>query len=176
MRMSSRLQDLLAPVVLVLLVVQVLQLPVTAVGSVENSGEIPFPPFGRSDPALSGTEDAQRILQRPSVAGRERLSVYLALRRIGLTMVLREQSSELDASVLAAVSDVEVVPLLTTSTVRLGGIDPFACEDTLLGVDAQTRYRIVTHPADVHSVERRSVVFRFDEEEWIVSARCLHDG
>lgn len=174
--MRSRMQDLLAPLVVVLLMVQVLRLPVTAVGSVENSGEIPFPPFGRSDPALSGTADAQRILQRPSVAGRERLSVYLALRRIGLTTVLLEQSSQLDASVLAALSDVKVVPLQTNQTLPLVGGDLVGCEETLLGVDAQTRYRIVTHPAQGTSSERRSVAFRSAGEEWIVSERCLHGG
>ena len=174
--MRSLVQNLLIPLVAVLLVVQVVRLPVIAVGSVENSGEIPFPPFGRSDPALSGTEDAQRILQRPSVAGRERLSVYLALRRIGLTTVFLEQSSELDANVLGAVSDVEVAPLLTSPTLRLLGGNLVACKEVLLGVDAQTRYRIVTQPAEGPSVERRSVVFRFAQEEWIVSERCLYGG
>lgn len=174
--MRSRMQDLLAPLVVVLLMVQVLRLPVTAVGSVENSGEIPFPPFGRSDPALRGTEDAQRILQRPSVAGRERVSIYLALRRIGLTTVLLDPSSELNASVLAAVSDVEVVPLLARPTHQLLGGGLVACGEALLGVDAQTRYRIVTHPAEGLSIERRSVAFRSAGEEWIVSERCLHGG
>jgi hypothetical protein len=172
--MRPWVQDLLAPFAVVLLVVQVLQLPVTAVGSVENSGEIPYPPFGRSDPALMGTEDAQRILQRPSVAGRERLSVYLAIRRKGLSSVLLEASSELDASVLSAVSDVKMVPLFAMPTGLLFRAKIVTCEEVLFGVDAQTRYRIVTHPVDGLFRERRSVVFRFQDEEWIVSARCLH--
>lgn len=167
-------QHLLVPAVVVLLVAQILQLPVIAVGSVENTGEIPFPPFGRSDPALMGTEDARLILQRPSVAGRERLSVYLAIRRNGLSTVLLGASSELNASVLSAVSDVKIVPLLAMPIDLLYRAKLVTCEEVLFGVDAQTQYRIVTHPVDGLSRERRSAVFRFQGEEWILSERCLH--
>lgn len=177
MRMRAREQDLVVPIVAVLLVVQVLQLPATAVRSVENSGEIPFPPFGRSDPALRGTEDAQRILQRPSVVGRERLSVYLALRRIGPSTILLEASSELNTSVLATVSDVGVAPLLTTPMFQLLGGELVGCQDVLFGVDAQTRYRIVSSSAPgPSSRERRFVALRISSEEWIVSERCLFGG
>ena len=164
-----------------LAVVHVLQLPATATGSMMFlSGELTFGPFGRSDPALRGTEAAQRIEERPSAAGRERLSVYVALRRIDTRDVVLAPSSALNPNVLRAVSRVRVLPASVTMSER--NVDRISgrCSDVFRGVDAQIQWRIVQPGTSV--VERASprrpelVAFQHAGEEWIVERSCFDAG
>lgn len=177
-RASRRSREVLAGALVTVALVHVLQLPATAAGSMTFlSGELTFGPFGRSDPALAGTDAAQRIEMRPNVAGRERLSVYIALRRIGPRDLALDPTSALSSNVVRAVSRVPLVPADPTTTWRSAGQIDEACSDVSLGIDAQLRYRFI--------MPRRSIVeqgpfrppslvaFHRSGEEWIVERSCL---
>ena len=178
-RPGRRTREALAGALAAVALVHVLQLPATAVGSMMFlSGELTFGPFGRSDPALAGTDAAQRIEVRPSVAGRERLSVYIALRRIAPRDLALAPTSLLAPNVVRAVSRVPIVPPTLTTTLRRAREIDEACTDASLGIDAQLRYRIIVPLRSI--VERGPVrppsliAFHRDGEEWIVERSCLN--
>lgn len=172
-------REMLVGALVALAFVHVVQLPATATGSMMFlSGELTFGPFGRSDPALRGTDAAQRIEQRPSVAGRERLSVYVALRRIDTRDVALAPSSALNPNVLRAVSRVTVLPAPVTMSERT--VDRIAdrCSDAFPGIDAQIQWRIVLPRRQIPFealLPRRPelVAFHHDGEEWIVERSCF---
>lgn len=175
---SRRTREVLAGALAAVVLAHVLQLPAIAAGSMMFlSGELTFGPFGRSDPALAGTDAAQRIEMRPSVAGRERLSVYIALRRISPRDLALDPTSALAPNVVAAVSQVPLVPAGRLVMARF--IEPVAdqCTDVSLGIDAQLRWRIIAPRTSVVEQGDRAplslVAFSRDGEEWIVERSCL---
>ena len=171
-------REMLVGALVALTVVHVLQLPATATGSMMFlSGELAFGPFGRSDPALRGTDAAQRIEQRPSVAGRDRLSVYIALRRIDTRDVALTPSSALNPNVLRAISRVTVLPAPVTVPERAVDRISGRCSDVFGGVDAQIEWRIVRPTISRIQVApaRRPelIAFHHAGEEWIVERSCF---
>ena len=178
---SSLVREMFVGALTALVLVHAMQLPATAVGSMMFlSGELTFGPFGRSDPALRGTDDAQRIEQRPSVAGRERLSVYVALRRLDARAVALAPSSALNPNVLRAVGRVTVLPAPVTMSERT--VDRIAdrCSDTFPGIDAQIQWRIVLQRTsvveDLTTRRPELVAFQHAGEEWIVERSCFDAG
>ena len=138
-----------AGALVVLLLVQVLQLPVIAVGSVENSGEVPFPPFGQSDPGRVGTEQANLLLHRPSTVGRERVSLGIALRRLGVNVVHVGADVGRNPGVLAALTGAQVSQVPLRASILDRHPTPDLCEKRALayrGVDVAGPY-IVMLPA-----------------------------
>lgn len=174
-------REMLVGALMTLALVHVVQIPATAAGSMMYlSGELTFGPFGRSDPALRGTDDAQRIERRASVAGRERLSVYVALRRLETRDIALAPSSALNRNVLRAVSRIGVLPPPVTMSERTVDRISDRCSDVFLGIDAQIRWRIVLPTSAVIEAQppRRPelVAFHHDGEEWIVERSCFDAG
>ena len=159
-------------------IAQVLQLPATAVASMMFlSGELTFAHLGRSDPALAGTEAAQRIEMRGlSVAGRERWSVYVALRSVEAKTITLGPSSDLRPNVIAAVSRVPIGLSGRLAWKSRVEIDERRCT-VFSGIDAQLRYYIVLLRRS--QLERAApdapslVALQYGGEEWILDERCL---
>ncbi len=159
--------------------VHALQLPATASASMMFlSGELTFASFGRSDPALAGTEAAQLIQNRPSKVGRERLSVYIALRQIGPRDIALDPTSALVPNVITTVSRVPIVPVTPATTSRSADRIDQRCTVVYPGVDAQLRYRIILPRTSIVEVSDPGpptlMAFHRDGEEWIVERSCLH--
>ena len=172
------LREMLCGALVALALAQVLQLPATAVGSMMFlSGELTFAHLGRSDPALAGTAAAQRIEMRgPSVAGRERWSVYVALRSLDASEIVLGPTSALNRNVIDAVSRVPIGLVDRTSWRSSATVDERRCR-TYPGIDAQLRYRIVLPRTS--ALQRMPPggpsLFAFQQagEEWIVERSCL---
>lgn len=130
--------------------------------------------------ALAGTEAAQRIEMRgPSVAGRERWSVYVALRSLDAAEIVLGPTSALNPNVLAAVSRISIGLSGAQAWRSSVDVDERHCA-VLPGIDAQLNYQIVlprrsrldrTEP-DAPSL----VALQHAGEEWIVERSCFDAG